>query len=279
MIEIDIEKKFPQIELRVKLDVENGSFVAVSGNSGSGKTTLLRILSGLEEARGVIRVDEDTWLDNKTYKAPQLREIGFVFQDYALFPNMTVEENLLYVKKDKSLAKELLEIVELSEFKDRYPQNLSGGQKQRVALARAMMSRPKILILDEPLSALDSSMRKKLQDEILILHKKFNTTSFLVSHDVSEIYRMCDRVVVLDSGKIIKDGTPKEVLLKTSGSQKFSFEGELLEVVKADVIYVAIIAIARQIVEIVISKDEAEKLQVGQKVRVGTKAFAPEIFV
>jgi molybdate transport system ATP-binding protein len=157
------------------------------------------------------------------------------------------------------------------------PNTLSGGQKQRVSLCRAFMNRPKLLFLDEPLSALDPTMRTKLQNEILTLHKEFNTTTIMVSHDPSEIYRLASRVVVLNLGKIINDGTPKEVLLKTSGSQKFSFEGELLDIVKTDVIYVAIVSIGQQLVEVVISKKEAEKLQIGSIVQVSTKAFSPVV--
>jgi molybdate transport system ATP-binding protein len=139
------------------------------------------------------------------------------------------------------------------------------------------MKRPKILLLDEPLSALDPAMRSKLQKEILTLHKEFKTTTIMVSHDPSEIYRLANRVVVLEHGKIINDGTPKDVLLKTQGSQKFSFEGELLEIKKVDVIFIAVIAIGQQLVEVVISQKEAENFQVGTLINVSTKAFSPTI--
>ncbi len=139
------------------------------------------------------------------------------------------------------------------------------------------MNRPKILLMDEPLSALDSNMRTKLQDEILTLHKEFGTTTIMVSHDSSEIYRLANRMVVLNYGQIISDGTPKEILLKTKGSQKFSFEGELLDIVKVDVIYVAIVSIGQQLVEVVVSKDEVINLEIGQRVTLSTKAFSPTI--
>ncbi|GKT31793.1 molybdenum ABC transporter ATP-binding protein, partial [Aduncisulcus paluster] len=164
-----------------------GDFVALAGQSGSGKTTLLRILAGLEEAQGTIQVGDESWLDDTKSLPVQKRKIGFVFQDYALFPNMSVEENLLYVTKDKLLADKLLEMIELSELRDRFPNTLSGGQKQRVSLCRAMMNKPKLLLMDEPLSALDPNMRTKLQYEILTLHKEFGTTTIMVSHDPSEI--------------------------------------------------------------------------------------------
>jgi molybdate transport system ATP-binding protein len=279
MIKINIQKQLHgsngQMNLDINLDIKQGEFVALAGLSGSGKTTLLRILAGLEEARGSIKIDDFIWLDDKFCLSPQKREIGFVFQDYALFPNYSILDNLLYVNKDLALAKYLLSITELSELKNRLPQTLSGGQKQRVSLCRALMNKPKLLLMDEPLSALDPAMRTKLQSEILTLHKEFNTTTIMVSHDPSEIYRLSNRVVVLNNGQIIKDTTPKEALLKTSGSAKFSFEGELLDIVRVDVIYIAIIAIGQQLVEIVISNQEAKHLQIGEKINISTKAFAP----
>ncbi|MBN2825639.1 MAG: ATP-binding cassette domain-containing protein, partial [Campylobacterales bacterium] len=244
---------------------------------GSGKTTLLRILAGLEEARGFITIENQKWLDEGKALPPQKRQIGFVFQDYALFDNMSVEQNLLYVQKDRDLASHLLEITGLYKLKDRMPRTLSGGQKQRVSLARAMMNRPKLLLMDEPLSALDPAMRFKLQHEILTLHKEFNTTTIMVSHDPSEIYRLASRVIVLHYGKIIQDGTPKEVLLQNRGSAKFAFEGELLDIIRVDTIYIAIAAIGQQLVEVVINSTEAKKLQIGQVVNISTKAFAPTI--
>ena len=281
MIKIDISKKLHgsigEMDLNVNLQIKQGEFVALAGLSGSGKTTLLRILAGLEEASGTINIDNNIWLNDKFSLAPKKREIGFVFQDYALFPNFSVIDNLLYVNKDKDLANYLLKMTELDELKNRFPQTLSGGQKQRISLCRALMNRPKILLMDEPLSALDSNMRAKLQDEILTLHKEFGTTTIMVSHDSSEIYRLANRMVVLNYGQIISDGTPKEILLKTKGSQKFSFEGELLDIVKVDVIYVAIVSIGQQLVEVVVSKDEVINLEIGQRVTLSTKAFSPTI--
>lgn len=281
MININIQKPLfgsnGQMNLDIDLQIQKGDFIALSGLSGSGKTTLLRIIAGLETANGTIKIEDDIWLDDKYSLPPQKRDIGFVFQDYALFSNYTVLENLLYVNKDINLANHLLNLTELNELKNRYPQTLSGGQKQRVSLCRAMMNRPKILLMDEPLSALDTNMRTKLQNEILALHKEFETTTIMVSHDPSEIYRLANRVVVLNEGKIINDGLPKDVLLKTSGSAKFSFEGELLDILKVDVIHIAIISIGQQIVEVVIGNDEIKNLKVGDKIRVSTKAFTPVV--
>ena len=281
MIKIDISKKLHgsngEMNLNVNLEIKQGEFLALAGLSGSGKTTLLRILAGLESANGTINIDNNLWLNDKFCLPSQKREIGFVFQDYALFPNFSVLDNLLYVNKDKELANYLLKVTELEELKNRFPLTLSGGQKQRVSLCRALMNRPKILLMDEPLSALDSNMRTKLQNEILTLHKEFNTTTIMVSHDPSEIYRLANRIVVLNYGQIINDGTPKDILLKTKGSQKFSFEGELLDIVKVDVIHIAIVAIGQQLVEVVVGKDEIRSLKIGQKVSLSTKAFNPTI--
>ena len=281
MISLNIKKELHgrsgKMLLAINLNLKKGEFIALSGVSGYGKTTILRIVAGLEEASGEIIVDDEIWLNENIKKPIQKRDIGFVFQDYALFPNLSVIDNLLYVKKDKDLAKQLLSLTDLYELKNRYPSSLSGGQKQRVSLCRALMKRPKILLMDEPLSALDPHMRLKLQDEILTLHKEFKTTTIMVSHDPSEMYKLASRVLVLKDGKIIDDGLPKDILLKTQGSQKFSFEGVLLDIIKVDVINIAIVAIGQQIVEVVLSHDEARKLQIGQKVNVSTKAITPII--
>ncbi len=281
MINININKRLQgstgEMDLDIDLSIKEHDFVALAGESGSGKTSLLRVLAGLEKAEGSITVNGATWQDTKSSLPVQKRDIGFVFQDYALFANMSVERNLLYVSEDKALAKHLLELTGLYELKERLPATLSGGQKQRVSLCRALMKRPKLLLMDEPLSALDPEMRMKLQHDILMLHKEFGTTTIMVSHDPSEIYRLAKRVIMLEQGKIVKDATPKEVFLKAYGSQKFSLRGELLDIVKADIIHVAIVSIGQQIVEIVLDEKEAKTLKIGQTVHVNTKAFSPSL--
>ena len=219
MIQIEIHKKLHgahgDMDLDVNLEIQKGEFIALMGESGSGKTTLLRVLAGLENAEGDISVEDVLWLGDQKKLPPQEREIGFIFQDYALFDNMNVEENLRFVNDDKALARRLLEMTELSRLSQRNVKGLSGGQKQRVSLCRAMMKQPKLLLMDEPLSALDPAMRTKLQDEILKLHNTFGTTTIMVSHDADASYHLADRIWVLDQGKIIADGPPKEILLKT----------------------------------------------------------------
>jgi molybdate transport system ATP-binding protein len=281
VIEIAVRKELKgsagSMELAVDLRLDRGSFTAIQGPSGSGKTTLLRILAGLEEARGRIVVAGERWLEEERALPPQRRSIGFVFQEYALFTNMSVRENLLYAAADPALAERLLEMTGLEALADRHPGTLSGGQRQRVALARALMRRPKLLLLDEPLSALDPAMRRQLQEEILRLHREFGTTTLMVSHDPSEIYRLADRAVRLERGRVVEDVPPTESLLAAAGSQKFSFRGELLEVARRDAIFVAVVAVGQQIVEVVVGSREARRLRPGQSVVVSAKAFAPLI--
>lgn len=218
MIHINIQKALQgsqgDMDIDVKLQIQKGEFIALMGESGSGKTTLLRILAGLEKAEGNIFVEDLVWLDDTKRLPPQQREIGFVFQDYALFDNMTVAQNLLFVNEDKSLADTLLSMAELTGLASRNVRSLSGGQKQRVSLCRAMMNKPKLLLMDEPFSALDKKMKVKLQNEIATLHKKFGTTTIMVSHDPEASYALADRIIVLKQGKVISDGTKNEILVK-----------------------------------------------------------------
>ena len=281
MIEIEVRKTLEGsrggMELSVALKIAEGSFTAIQGPSGSGKTTLLRILAGLEEAEGRIVVDGEVWLGASRPLPPQRRSIGFVFQEYALFPNMTVRDNLLYVCRDEMLAERLMRLTGLAELAGRYPGRLSGGQQQRVALCRALMRRPKLLLMDEPLSALDPEMRRRLQDDIGRLHREFGTTTLMVSHDPAEIYRLADRVVHLEEGCVTEEGNPSRLLLETTGSQKLSFRGEILEISRRDAIRVAVVAIGQQIVEVVLDSAEAQALKEGEIVTVSAKAFAPTI--
>jgi molybdate transport system ATP-binding protein len=203
--------------LDVAFAVPQGAFVALSGPSGAGKTTLLRLIAGLTRPdSGAITVAGETWCDTamRRYRPTRKRPIGFVFQDYALFPNMTARQNVEYALgrfADSQRAVELLEFVQLENLQDAFPARLSGGQKQRLALVRALARRPSILLLDEPLSALDPMMRRHLQDELRAMHRDFGTTTFLVSHDLSEIARLADRVIRLEEGRIVFDGAPVDL--------------------------------------------------------------------
>jgi len=285
MIKYQAIKKLnsPTEKMLLELDIEikEGDFVSLYGPSGSGKTTALRILAGLTETEsGYIKVNEETWLDTKQKinLLPQKRELGFVFQDYALFPNMTVKENLMFaLKKNQRLdtVTELLEIMDLKSIADSKPQNLSGGQKQRLALARALVRQPKILLLDEPFSALDNEMRIKLQDYILLAHKKWNLTTILVSHDIAEIYKMSDKVIVLEKGKVIKQGTPSQVFSNKKVSGKFQFTGEIVNIEQGDIVFIVSVLIGNNIIKVIATKEEISDLNVGRKVIVSSKAFNP----
>ncbi len=205
MIEINISKNLFNTELKANLTIQNGERIGIIGRSGSGKTTLLRIIAGLEKSEGFIKVDNIIWQDKNIYLIPQKRKTGFVFQDYALFPNMTITENLKFGMKDKKdIAKldKMLRILELENFKNQKPDQLSGGQKQRVALGRAILSEPKILLLDEPFSAIDSELREKLRDELAKISKEFNLTFLLVSHDMADIEKLSDRVYKIIDGEL-----------------------------------------------------------------------------
>jgi molybdate transport system ATP-binding protein len=215
---LELEGPAGAFHLDVEFGVKKGAFVAISGPSGAGKTTLLRLIAGLASpTRGRISVAEETWCDTSARRniPTRKRSIGFVFQDYALFPNMTVRQNLDYAlgrNAEMRRASQLLEMVGLENLQHAYPLRLSGGQKQRLALIRALARRPTVLLLDEPLSALDPPMRRRLQAELKSMHAAFETTTFLVSHDVPEILSLADRVLRLEDGHIQFDGAPAEWL-------------------------------------------------------------------
>ena len=270
--------------LDVNMRLEEGSFIAISGPSGSGKTTLLRIIAGLTEVEnGQIIIKGVPWFDlskSINLKA-QKRRVGYVFQNYALFPNMNVRQNLTYAlekNQPKKIVDELIEVMELQALTNKFPKTLSGGQQQRVALARALVRKPHILLLDEPLSALDIEMRAHLQNYILKLHKSYGLTTILVSHDLSEIFKMADRVFVLQNGKIAKTGSPEAVFLNQPISGKFKLAGEVLHIVPSDLVYIVSIKIGNNIVRIIASPEEVETLHSGDKVILISKAFKPFIF-
>ena len=202
--------------LELKFTVPRFGFVSIYGKSGVGKTTLLRMIAGLTQPdSGFIKVNGESWYDSerKINLKPQKRNIGYVFQDYALFPNMTVKEHLLYAQfnREKEYISELLDSFHLKGLCERKPAKLSGGQQQRLATARALVRKPQILLLDEPLSALDSVTRESLQFEILQAHQKYQATTLLVSHDLNEICKLSDYVYVIENLKINRQGNPSVV--------------------------------------------------------------------
>ena len=215
------------------MNLKVGTVTALVGNSGSGKTSILKMIAGLMKAdTSELLVENEYWEHSaqKIFLSPQQRSLGFVFQDYSLFPNMTVEKNLLFALPkggDKSEINRLLAIIQLTELRNKKPSQLSGGQQQRVALARAFLRQPKLLLLDEPLSALDASMREHLQQHLIQFRKQRPVTTLLVSHNVVEVASLADYVYVLENGKVIKEGTPLQVLPKLVGDD-FMLKGKVV---------------------------------------------------
>jgi molybdate transport system ATP-binding protein len=269
--------------LDVNFQLEKGSLLALYGPSGAGKTTILRILAGLTDAdTGFISVDNEVWLDttHNTRLPTRSRSIGFVFQDFALFPHMTVRQQLefaLPTTADRQTIDELLEMMQLQELQHRKPTLLSGGQQQRTALARAIARRPALLLLDEPLSAVDDEMRFKLQDFIGKAHRSYGLTTILVSHYLPEIFRLSDEVIVLENGKIQKQGPPTQVFLEEKISSKFRTTGEIVDIQPADIVYIVSILSANSIVKVIATATERTGLHIGQKVMIASKAFNPII--
>jgi molybdate transport system ATP-binding protein len=209
MIHFFLKKAFRAGDHRFSLEVEyalnQGAILGVSGPSGSGKTTLLRCLAGLERAdAGFVRHDENFWFDGdrRLFVPARRRPVGLVFQDYALFPHLTVLGNLLYARNDRRRALEFLDLVKMADQAHHFPRELSGGQKQRTALARALVREPELLLLDEPLSALDEDLRDALGAEILRVQKETGVTTVIVSHSRREIGFLATEVLELLSGRL-----------------------------------------------------------------------------
>ncbi|HEB7578216.1 sulfate/molybdate ABC transporter ATP-binding protein [Campylobacter coli] len=288
MIKIDIKlpintaKGKKQLELNTYL--KTNEITAIFGESGAGKTTLLKIIAGIIKPEfGRIEVEDELWLDTQKNinLSIQKRKIGFVFQDYALFPNMSVKENISYAATSKQKAEELLSLMNLENLAKIYPKNLSGGQAQRVALARALAREPQILLLDEPLSALDFKMRSFLQDELVKILQHFKITTLLVSHDLAEIYKLSHRILELSDGKIIKDARTNEFFTSSNLSAKLRLSATLLEMKKSDILVIFTLLLNQDIVKITLSEEEFLKsykdVKIGDTLLLSIKAFNPII--
>lgn len=288
MINIDLHKKLQaaagEMNLRLQLAFTPGNFIALYGESGAGKTSTLRMLAGLlKPDQGKIIINNKTWFDSekKINIPPQQRKIGFVFQDYALFPNMSIRENLEFALRKgqaKSIVSELIDLVELGELQSRKPTTLSGGQKQRVALARALVQQPELLLLDEPLSALDNKIRLKLQDYLLQVHKQYGLTTILISHDIGEIIKLADEIVTLEKGQVVHRGTPDDLFINKNISGKFRFNGEVLKIEKQEVVYILTALVHSSVVKVIIDEQKAAELKVGDRVILVSKGFNPLVF-
>lgn len=216
---IDIEKKLPGFTLNVNEEFGN-EIVGILGASGSGKTMLLNCIAGLVRPdKGKIIQDETVTYDHskKINLPPRQRKIGYLFQRYALFPHMTVAENIAFGLSNENQSEragtidQLLNRFHIGEIRSRYPSQISGGQQQRAALARAMASEPGILLLDEPFSALDSFLKNHMRKEMEIYLRDFQGTTLLVTHDLEEAYRLCDRILIIRQGRVEAFGSREEI--------------------------------------------------------------------
>lgn len=215
----------------LSLDIAQGEFVTFLGPSGCGKSTTLRILGGFERpTTGRVILDGE----DVTNQPPEKRHVNMVFQDYALFPHMTVAQNVAFGLELKGMGKsdikrrsdEIMSFLELDGYAGRYPIQLSGGQRQRVALARALAPDPALLLLDEPLGALDAKLRGQVQQELKSIQRRTNKTFFFVTHDQEEALTMSDRIVVMNKGRVEQDGTPEELYFRPASRFVAEFIGE-----------------------------------------------------
>ncbi|ASS97552.1 hypothetical protein BS1321_23155 [Peribacillus simplex NBRC 15720 = DSM 1321] len=219
MIELNsITKKYSQATAvdNISINIKEGEFLSLLGPSGCGKTTTLRMIGGFElPNQGSIKIDGK----EAGNLPPNLRPVNTVFQNYALFPHLSIYNNIAFGLKQKKISKvqiardttEIVEIMGLQQHKDKYPRQLSGGQQQRVALARALVNKPRVLLLDEPLGALDLKLRKKMQFELKKLHEQFEITFIYVTHDQEEALIMSDRIAVMNQGRIEQIDTPQQI--------------------------------------------------------------------
>lgn len=214
----------------LNFEIEKGEFITLLGQSGCGKSTLLRAIAGLTEIDG-----GQIWVENQniTDLAPQKRGIGMVFQHYALFPNLNVFDNVSYGLKRakespqeiKRKTDEILDLVDLTPYQTQYPDSLSGGQKQRVALARALVMRPKILLLDEPLSALDAPIRKHLRVQLRKIQQQLQLTTIFVTHDQDEAMELSDRIFLMEKGKFVQQSSPTQLYTRPASKSIAQFIG------------------------------------------------------
>ena len=271
------------LDLDVDFQVQTGEFVTLFGDSGAGKTTILRMLAGLTDPDcGRIEADGEVWFDSdrKINVPAGKRHVGFVFQEYSLFPHMTVRQNLEFALEDKKNSKqidEFLDLVSLKGLAARRPHQLSGGQKQRLALIRALLRKPRVYLLDEPLSALDLDLRLKLQDEIFVRYRSAGIATIFVSHDLAEVFKLSGKVLVLEGGKIIKAGSPERVFLQERLSGKFKFIGQVVDIADDETVHIVTVQVGNNLTKVVATDEEIYGINKGDKIIVASKAFNPVI--
>jgi len=280
LLNLDLQKKLYRTEgeqqLSVRMQLSTGDFVAIYGPSGIGKTTLLRMIAGLSQAdAGFLLINGVPWFDHekKINLSPQKRKVGFVFQDYALFPNMTISENLHFANPNSNLIQALLKQTNLEVLKDKKPTQLSGGQQQRVALARALVVESPILLLDEPLSALDYSLRQNMQGLIAELHQKYQRTTLMVSHDILEIIDLANKLLVItDTGVLLYDN-PKAYFEEENLLDEIEEKGLVLAIDNRRLL----LQIGTKTREVPCSKITIEPIQVGDTISIKRWVLPSEI--
>lgn len=286
ILELQIQKRLDgaqgKFELDLQLQLNASESLALFGQSGVGKTSILRMLAGLVAPdHGRIVFDGEVWFDSdhKINLATPSRSIGMVFQNYALFPHLNVRENIAFAAGSKSTSwvNQLLELSDLSNLQTQAVQHLSGGQKQRVALARALARRPKLLLLDEPLSALDQHIRLQMQDHLQMMHRELGMSMIIVSHDIAEVFKLSQKVVLLEAGKVARRGSPHQVFLQQKSQGKLHLQAQILAIRIEEVVYVVSLLIGQEIIEIIASQEDLKGLKVGDQIAISTKAFSPQI--
>lgn len=286
MLNICLKKTWNAFRLDVTFQIPPGKVTALFGPSGAGKSSILRLISGLERADGgMIRKGEEVWYDGSKANnlPPQQRSVGLVFQDFALFPHLTVERNVAFGIKEKERlgeVKDLLQLAGLSGYEHHYPAQLSGGQKQRVALIRALARKPDILLLDEPLSALDWETRRQLQGDLKRIVKQFHVTTLYVTHDVTEVYKLADYVVVLESGRVVKQGTPEEIFMGKRLSTRIQVVGKVVNIESDPIMAAVTVMHEDQYFKTLIDTEEVHRLNlmVGDDVVIGAKSSDVIVF-
>lgn len=286
MIEVNLKKQLNtpsgNMSLSIDMNIIQGKIITLYGESGAGKTSVLRMIAGLlSPDEGSIVVNKEVWFNSKENinLKPQERKIGFVFQDFALFSNMTVRGNLEYALNKEQNKKEIDEIIlamELGDLQHKKVDKLSGGQKQRVALARGLVQSPDILLLDEPLSALDNKMRSKLQDYVLKYHTNRKNTIILISHDIDEILKLSDEVYCIKNGSIVESGIPSKIF-KSPVKKSVQLEGIITNLQKEETNTVATINIGNSFFKISIPDLEAKDYCIGATINLDSQIMVTNI--